>query len=229
MEKRASASGGADEWRLPAWTDDLQGYTGVLQGLKQKDWDSNAQRNLRQVKHATPTGVATFYKSTRFEESAQSKHGSGSGATLFLRCREAAEPGAAPLEVAVANIHLVGDPAKFDAHLLALNSLKKNIGKQALRVICGDFNGECKAGSEVAEWFSNEGFLEVPTGTSWAAPGNAQRLDHIFVTSGLRVLAASGDLLPQEVASGLPCESCPSDHAPVGAVLSGAMPGRCPW
>lgn len=230
VEKRAlPAGGGAEEWRLPAWTDALQGYTGVLLGLKQKEWDKQAERNMHHTGRSTPTGVATFYNTERFEECAASKHGSGSGITVFLKCRDAVEAGGAALEVAVANIHLVGDPSKSDEHLKALNSLKKNLGKQSLRIVCGDFNGECKPGSEVAEWFDQEGFAEVPTGTSWAEPGKAQRLDHIFATKALRLIAASGDLSDSEAASGLPCASCPSDHAPVAAFLSGVLKGRCPW
>ncbi|CAE8669315.1 unnamed protein product [Polarella glacialis] len=228
-EKREPPGGGPEEWRLPAWTDQLHGYTGVLQGKKQKEWDKESERNLRLTGKSSPTGVATFYTTERFEESAASKHGSGSGTTLFLKCRDSLEPGGVPLEVAVANVHLVGDPSKAADHIKALHSLKKNLGRQSLRIVCGDFNGDCKPGTEVADWFAQEGFAETPTGTSWAEPGNASRLDHIFATTGLRLIAASGDLSPDEVANGLPCASCPSDHAPVAACFSGEMRGRCPW
>lgn len=229
LEKRTPSDGGTEEWGLPSWTEELKEYVGVLQGLKQKEWEGNSERNLRAVGKKTPTGVATFYRSTRFEECAVSKHGSGSGATVFLRCKDVPRDGGAPMEVAIANIHLVGDPAKFDSHLKALDSVKKNIGKQALRMICGDFNGECEPGSEVAAWFTEEGFAEAPTGTSWAAPGDAKRLDHIFYSGDLSVVAASGPLSAEEVVAGLPCSSCPSDHAPVAALLTGAAKGRCPW
>lgn len=229
VERRALSPGAPEEWNLPAWTDQLHGYKGVLQGLKQKEWDKNSERNLRACGSSTPTGVATFYRNERLEESSVSKHGSGSGTTLFLRCREQPEPGSAPLEVAIANIHLVGDPSKSDSHVKALEGVKKNLGRQALRIVCGDFNSECERGSEVANWFADEGFIEVPTGTSWAEPSKALRLDHMFATSGLRIIAASGNLSAEEVATGMPCASCPSDHAPVAALFSGTMPGRCPW
>jgi len=230
LEKR-SINGGPEQWALPEWTDQLVGYTGVLQGLKPKEWDNNAQRNQRLVGRPTPTGVASFYKTEHFEERSPSKHGSGSGTTLFLKSKPS-DAGQAALEVAIANIHLVGDPAKFDQHLSALKGLKKNVGEKGLRVVCGDFNGECEPDSDVAKWFSEEGFEEVATGTSWAAPGNAQRLDHIFISgghSGFQTVAANADLSAEEVASGLPCVSCPSDHAPVAALLSAPMKEKCPW
>lgn len=209
------------EWQLPAWTDELKGYVGVLQGLKQKEWEKQSERNERLVGRKVPTGVATFYNSKCFEESAPAKHGAGSGTILFLRYRQANDKGAKHLEVAIANTHLVGDPSKFDQHIKALDGLKKNFGQHEMRMICGDFNGECEPESEVAKWLANESFLEAPTGTSWAEPGNAQRLDHIFYSGkGMNVLAASGNLDPAEVASGLPCASCPSDHSPVEVCLA---------
>lgn len=73
VEKRAPPGGGAEEWRLPSWTDQLQGYAGVLQGLKQKEWDKNSERNQKHIGRSIPTGVATFYNMKRFEESAASK------------------------------------------------------------------------------------------------------------------------------------------------------------
>lgn len=224
-ERRAPPGGGSAEWCLPAWTDELCGYTGVLQGLKQQEWTKNAERNLRVCGREVPTGVATFFKTSRWEEAAPSKHGSGSGTVVFLRCRDAPGDGAAALEVAVGNIHLVGDPEKFEAHVKALSSLRKNMGnKFPLRVICGDFNGEIGPESEVSKWVAQEGLIEAPTGSSWAAPGDAQRLDHVLHAPSLRVLAASGPLAPEEVASGLPCASCPSDHAPVAALFACTPP-----
>lgn len=91
LESRTPLGGDAEQWMLPAWLDELRGYTPVLQGLKQKDWEHAAQRNLRVVGHKAPTAVAIFYKADRFEEFAPSKHGSGSGSTIFIRCRQAPE------------------------------------------------------------------------------------------------------------------------------------------
>mmetsp|Transcript_102226 Transcript_102226/g.288803 ORF Transcript_102226/g.288803 Transcript_102226/m.288803 type:complete len:473 (-) Transcript_102226:62-1480(-) len=233
-ERRTPASGGAQEWGLPAWTDQLERYCGVLQGLKQKEWDKNAERNLRLVGRKTPTGVATFYRSSRFEECAPSKHGSGSGTTLFLRARDQPvgdDRAGAAFEVAVSNVHLVGDPSKSDEHLKALNSVSKALGRRGHRVVCGDFNGECAPGSEVARWADDMGLLDAPTGTSWAEPSAALRLDHVYFSSGLRPIAVSGPLSTEEVASGLPCASCPSDHAPVAVRFAGGSGQKLlrPW
>lgn len=219
-----------DEWRLPSWTDDLPGYTAVAQGFKQKEWEGQAERNKRICGVKAPTGLATLFKNARFEEAAPSKHGSGSGLTLYLKCKDkAADKNAKLLEVSVGNIHLAGDPSKAAEHLKALSSLKKNLGKQDLRLICGDFNSECLPGSEVRSWLADEGFSDAPTGTSWAAPGDAQRLDHVFHTRSLEVLAASADLSAEEASTGLPCNSCPSDHALVAVLFGAAVRGRCPW
>jgi len=166
----------------------------------------------------------------RFNEFSPPKHGSGSGLVVFLQCKDNLPGvGDVTLQVAVGNVHLAGDPEKSAEHLKALNSLKKNIGKQDFRVICGDFNSECKSDSDVARWFVDEAFSEAATGTSWSEPNNAQRLDHIFHTRGLEVVAATGDLSLEEVASGLPSSACPSDHAPVAALFAAAVRGRCPW
>jgi mRNA deadenylase 3'-5' endonuclease subunit Ccr4 len=227
LEERAT-NGGPVQWALPAWTEELLGYTGVMQGLKQKEWEKTAERNERVVGRRTVTGVATFYRTERFEEMAPSKYGSTSGLAVFLRCRDA-EGESPPLELAVGNVHLVGDPCKAGEHVKTLTSLKKNLGKQDHRVICGDFNNECTPDGAVTKWAAEEGFRDAPTGPSWAEPGRALRLDHILHTASLRALAVSDPLSPEEVATGLPCESCPSDHSPVAVVFAGVMRRRCPW
>lgn len=229
LERRAPPGGGAEEWGLPAWTKQLEGYTGVLQGLKQKDWENAAERNQKVVGVKAPTGLATFYRSAELEECQAPKSGSGSGLAVFLRRRPDGATSGPALEVTVGNIHLVGNPEKSEEHVTALSSCLKNFGKREHRVICGDFNGELEPGSSVAEWAAEEGLRHAPTGTSWAEPEKAMRLDHVLHSFGLHLQAASGPLLTEEVASGLPCVTCPSDHAPVAVLLSGLVSARCPW
>merc|ERR1712232_646525 len=206
-----------------------------MQGLSQKDLQKAAQRNERVCGKREATCVATFYRCDRFEEYAPSKHGSGSGTVLFLRSLTSfIGQDAAPFEVAVGNLHLVGDPSKSAEHVKTLTSHLKNMGQSGHQVVCGDFNGECDADSEVGRWISSNYLWDVPTGTSWAEPANALRLDHILISSGLRAAAVSGPLSPDEVESGLPCATCPSDHAPVMALLCAApcitrKREKCPW
>jgi len=217
------------EWLLPSWLQ-LDGYRAVPLGLKAKEWEKQAQRNERVCGLRAPTGVATLYRSSRFEEAAPAKSGSGSGLLVFLRGVEPLPGGGeGVLELAVGNLHLVGDPDKSSEHLKALNSLKKNFGKQDLRIVCGDFNSECEPTAEVGKWFAEEGLQEVPTGSSWAEPGRSLRLDHIFCSGRIQAFACTGDLSEEEVASGLPCASQPSDHSPVGALLGATVKTKCPW
>mmetsp|Transcript_41284 Transcript_41284/g.119409 ORF Transcript_41284/g.119409 Transcript_41284/m.119409 type:complete len:459 (-) Transcript_41284:73-1449(-) len=230
MEWRVPPGSEKEEWCSPAWMAELEGYAVVVQGFKQKEWEGQAERNQRVCGVKAPTGVATLYSSARFKEWTPPKHGSGSGLTVFLRSLEpASDAGDATLDVAVGNVHLAGDPSKSAEHVKALGSLKKNLGKRDLCLVCGDFNSECAPTSDVGRWFAEEGFIEAPTGSSWAEPGNGQRLDHIFHSRGLMAVAASGDLPPEEVASGLPCGTCPSDHAPVSTLFAATVRGRCPW
>eukprot|EP00928_Gymnodinium_smaydae_P015483 TRINITY_DN1572_c0_g1_i1.p1 TRINITY_DN1572_c0_g1~~TRINITY_DN1572_c0_g1_i1.p1 ORF type:complete len:496 (+),score=123.44 TRINITY_DN1572_c0_g1_i1:237-1724(+) len=226
------------DWVLPAWAERLEGYTGVLPPLSQKEWMKLAERNRHVLGAEVPVTVVTFFKSARFEECAAAKHSAGvSALTLFLRCRDVptSKIGAfagADFDVAVTNVRAGGERRRPEDPLKVLNTLKKTLAKQDNRVLCGDFNCEIEPGGEVARWLDREGFWEVPTGTSWAEPGQALRLDHIFHSPGLQVLAASAALSEEEVASGLPCASCPSDHAPVAALLAGAprpVRSKCPW
>ncbi|CAE7349536.1 unnamed protein product [Symbiodinium sp. CCMP2592] len=220
---------GPVEWVLPRWLQ-LDGYKAVPLGLKAKEWEKQAQRNERVCGFRAPTGVATLYRSSRFEEAAPAKSGSGSGLLVFLRGVEPLPGGGeGVLELAIGNLHLVGDPDKSSEHLKALNSLKKNFGKQDLRIVCGDFNSECEPTAEVGKWFAEEGLQEVPTGSSWAEPGRSLRLDHIFCSGRIQAFACTGDLSEEEVVGGLPCASQPSDHSPVGALLGATVKTKCPW
>lgn len=208
-------------WRLPRWTDALteRGFVGVIQGLSQKEFEKNASRNEKMVGRPCPTGVATFYRHDKFEEVAPAKHGSGSGTVLFLRSLERRD-----FCFAIGNTHLVGDPAKFDAHLKQLSGIAKNMSFQPgfARIICGDFNGECRPGSEVYSWMEMNGFADLDIGGStWAEPGRGLHLDHILYE--WRSFELPVDVLPpldeEDILCGLPNSRCPSDHIPVSARL----------
>jgi len=233
--QEVSCEEGPDGWGLPAWMTQLDGYRSVMQGLSQKELSKTAQRNQRICGRAVPTCVVTLYRSDTLEEYTNAKHPSGSGTVLFLRSLQPpAKADDAPFEVAVGNLHLTSEPSKSAEHVKFLASQLKNMGSHGHHVICGDFNGACDPDSEVGRWIGSNYMWDVPTGTSWAEPGNAMRLDHILISSGLKAVAASGPLSPAEVESGLPCATCPSDHAPIRAVLSG-QPAvvrkreKCPW
>lgn len=73
-----------EEWNLPEWMQQLQSYTPVLQGFKQKEWEGQAERNKRMVGVKAPTGVVTLYNSERFTESAPSKAWLWFGADCFF-------------------------------------------------------------------------------------------------------------------------------------------------
>jgi endonuclease/exonuclease/phosphatase family metal-dependent hydrolase len=155
LEKRTCKESGDDLWSLPTWTDALieSGYVGIMQGLSQKEWEKNSQRNHRMVGRPIPTGVASFYRSEIWEEIEPAKHGTGSGTVLFLKKRNFPA-----LQIAVGNTHLVGDPKKAEAHLQQLCGLQKNMAKcpQCVRLICGDMNGDCAHGSDVGSWIKEQ-------------------------------------------------------------------------
>ena len=146
-------------WQLPDYlTSPLQaqGYAAVMQGLKQKEIAKNALRNEKMVGKAVPTGLAIFWKHDKFIEFDDSKSGSGSGMTVFLQMQD--ESSSSSSLVCVNNIHLVGDPAKFDQHLKQLEGAKKQLDTKKItdslkngtvacvyEFICGDFNGDVLA------------------------------------------------------------------------------------
>lgn len=162
------------KWDLPEWCDTLLrcGYIGIMQGLPQKEITKNAERNLRLVQKRTPTGVATFFKSNRFEQVTEPKSGSGSGMTLFLKSTSLFA--SIDLILAINNIHLIGDPSKVEhhekqldgayKHFLSFQDKKNNLMMANTPnltpyifcdIICGDFNGDvhmsCNAGREGEE------------------------------------------------------------------------------
>jgi mRNA deadenylase 3'-5' endonuclease subunit Ccr4 len=178
-------------WGLPQWTEAFvaAGYAIVMQKFSQKELEKNSDRNLRMVGRKLPTGLATFYRTDMFTEFLDSKHGSGSGISLFLRLREG------NLSICVNNIHLIGDPSKFDVHMKQLHPITKHFeaaekllpaapSNVCFQVICGDFNGDVyNTGlpSEVSQWFRDRSFQRAATGHSWAGGGSSVlRLDHIM-------------------------------------------------
>jgi hypothetical protein len=132
--------------------------------------------------------------------------------------------------LALGNAHLVGDPSKKDSQLKQLNGMAKTMAKEPgfMRVICGDFNGECEPDSAVGEWMVQQKLCEAATHASWAGPGKAERLDHIFFDScavaetPARVVSAAMDA--GTVESGLPNATSPSDHIPVQIAIKLLMP-----
>eukprot|EP00004_Rigifila_ramosa_P012244 TRINITY_DN2641_c0_g3_i1.p1 TRINITY_DN2641_c0_g3~~TRINITY_DN2641_c0_g3_i1.p1 ORF type:complete len:325 (-),score=44.24 TRINITY_DN2641_c0_g3_i1:7-981(-) len=213
------------QWALPAWLDPLvaQDYAAVLQGLKQKEWEANADRNLRMVGQRLPTGVAILYRRSRWEEASVSQHGSGSGSVVFLRDRTAAPAEGEAAVIAVGNTHLVGDPAKADAHLQQLNGLLRSMGKcphrLRARVICGDFNSECPPGSAVATWLATQELCDMQLGPTWAEPGRGLQLDHIAHSSELVPMVAYRGLDSTDIETGLPNARIPSDHLAIGVAF----------
>jgi mRNA deadenylase 3'-5' endonuclease subunit Ccr4 len=221
-------------WGLPRWCEALQhvGYTGVMQKMTQKEWTKNAERNLKMVGRREPTGLVTFFRNEKFEELTDSQHGSGSGVTVFLkfRCEEATTQ---PV-FAINNIHLVGDPSKFDAHEKQLNGafkhfqhLQKTISMpqsnfNLFEFICGDFNGDIDLDNSVIDqmkstWFLSKGFQRAPTGSSWSNSASISRLDHIMFRSTSSSLTVN-DYSPKNedhlnsFSIGLPNQDEPSDH-----------------
>jgi len=215
------------EWCLPVWTQALldAGYDGIMQGLKQKDIEKNALRNLRIVGKKVPTGVATFYRRAKFNLVAQ-ESGQGMGIMLVLRAiqRQA--------KVAICNMHLVGNPEKTDEQVCQLNSAMKALSKHvdAAWMICGDFNNGLATGSQLHQFLANEAQLQILSDveldkTYCGRPGEAFLCDHIvFSNTRLRPLAKTdASLTPEEIALGLPCMRlpvpCPSDHIAIGGVF----------
>jgi hypothetical protein len=137
------------------WTDVLKehGYVGIMQGLTQKEWEKNSQRNEKMVGKPIPTGVASFYRSESWEEIEPAKHGSGSGTVMFLRSRICPS-----LELAIGNTHLVGDPQKSDSQLQQLRGIQKNMAKcpQCIRILCGDMNSDCTADTAAGSWIAEQ-------------------------------------------------------------------------
>jgi mRNA deadenylase 3'-5' endonuclease subunit Ccr4 len=243
-------------WQLPEYlVSALQehGYAAVMQGLKQKDIAKNAVRNERMVGKAIPTGLAIFWKNEKFTEFDVSKHGSGSGMTVYLQIR-----GSDSL-LCVNNIHLVGDPSKFDQHLKQLEGAKKQLDNKKVldsvktgsvtcvyEFICGDFNGEVSTATTtetttstgdnndnntesvvrttVGEWFHDNCFQRAPTGTSWASDISASALDHVMYRCQQQQQQQKEGV---ELSSLIVCAQCvPELNVEMDASLVGGLPNQ---
>jgi mRNA deadenylase 3'-5' endonuclease subunit Ccr4 len=205
-------------WTVPAWCDSLTevGYSGVMQKLSQKELSKNADRNLRMVGKRIPTGLITFYKTECFDQFAEFQSGSGSGITLFLQLRSELQ-----VRLSINNVHLVGDPNKFDAHEKQLSGAMKHFkfpksssNAALFEFICGDFNGDVYQHQELipepdsalepnqvhshSVWFESHGFQRACTGASWAGgEGNIARLDHVmYRQSPLCAVREEGSMVP---------------------------------
>jgi mRNA deadenylase 3'-5' endonuclease subunit Ccr4 len=223
-----------NEWTLPVWTNNLisNGYTAILQGLTQKEWTKNAERNLKMVGRKNPTGLVTLYKHELFEEYAPSKHGAGSGISIFIRQKGTLSTS---VSLAINNIHLVGDPSKFEMQVKQLDGVLKHFNLSTsssaiVEFICGDFNGSVNLidDSPLSRWFTQKFFLRTPTGISWSgANSNNLALDHIMY----RILPVTADVtiqvsnyFPQDnveaieaLSDGLPSLKEGSDHLMIGS------------
>lgn len=234
------------------------GYVGVMQKMTQKEWSKNADRNLKMVGRREPTGLVTLYKRGRFIELIESQHGSGSGIVIYLQLKNNSNNNNFNNPIfAINNIHLVGDPSKFEAHEKQLNGAYKNLKlgeKKILEInnqfqqfhqiyefICGDFNGdviliEQQQSQEeqqesqqqesqrftIGNWFLNNGFQRVPTGSSWANNQTISRLDHIMFNNRndnencsiiiKEYFPFNDEVALQTLPNGLPNEIHPSDH-----------------
>ena len=107
-----------------------------------------AQQNEKRVGKPIPTGVATFYRSEKFEEIEKPQSGRGSGLVLFLSSKCSAF-----LELAVGNNHLVGDPHQADKQVQQLQGVLKNMvqSRQCIRLVCCDMNSHCAADCAVGQ------------------------------------------------------------------------------
>lgn len=216
-----------ENWDIPTWLSDplsARGYHAIMQGLTQKQWSKNAERNGQTVGRPVPTGLVTFYKRELWHEARPSKHGAGSGIVIFLtpsihtdqserRCKEV---------VVVANVHLTGSPSKMDAQIMQLQGMKKNIGPDMDKcvIVCGDFNNEVAAGTELSQWVTSIGLEDLPCGETWAEPNHGSPLDHIlFNPTKLLPVLRYETMFPQDREEGLPNTRWPSDHLPVGAAF----------
>ena len=206
-------------WGLPKWTDELvqRGYTGVMQFTNQKDMDKQSARNMELTGKSTPTGVASFYLNSKFEETNKTQHGSGSGVTLFLRHKIANST------IHINNIHLVSRKDKFEFHCNQLEGALRQFNKSAtsgdIQIICGDFNNDVTSECDVSRWFSRELFERIPTGFSWMYDCKHLRLDHIMIRSTKEMLYKNVFPKDQVLFDNLPNFEQPSDHLMIGVTI----------
>uniref|UniRef100_A0A7S1N643 Endonuclease/exonuclease/phosphatase domain-containing protein n=1 Tax=Eutreptiella gymnastica TaxID=73025 RepID=A0A7S1N643_9EUGL len=212
-------------WCLPTWMDAFQaaGYVGLLPGLKEKEWNSFANRNERVLGTRVCTGVAVWYKQERFEPTRPALTGNRS-LTVFLTEKGAIPTTGTPPSYAIITVHLEGNQELHEKQVLQIQSVLKKLPAPfgGHVVLCGDFNSECQAGGPLAQAIRAQRWVELaeaPTGPSWAEPGLALRLDHVLHSPGLDVQAVLDMWEDRFSQIGLPNAECPSDHLPIAAVL----------
>lgn len=195
------------EWSIPKWLDCLSEYTGVMQCTSQKDITKNSKRNLKMVGKAIPTGVVTFYRTSKFKEYEKSKHGSGSGLTLFLDMDGN--------KFSISNIHLVGNPLNFDSHESQLGGTFKVSSENS--IICGDFNQDisgCDIPAKIKDILISNSYIRVDTSESYYDTCK-MKIDHILFRGNLISLPVKSCLDHP-----LPNSNEPSDHIMIIALFN---------
>eukprot|EP00667_Euglena_gracilis_P015515 EG_transcript_16143 len=204
----------AGRWHLPQWMAPLvqKGYTALLPQWKDKEWASQAERNMRVLGKRVTTGVVILFQHQKLSSCREYVTGSRS-LVCFLR------QGPNPADsYAVANVHLEGNPELADKQVAQLRAALSKVPREFPNVIlCGDFNAECAAGSPLATYIAAGTpvpMAEAPTGITWAEPGRGLRLDHLLYSATLDVDALLDRASAEVIEKGLPSPSCPSDHLP---------------
>eukprot|EP00949_MAST-11_sp_MAST-11-sp1_P004870 g4870.t1 len=230
QEVEFERNGDAESYSIPQWIRKaLARYTPVMQ-LQGKDkvWRKNAERNFRACGRRQPTGIAIFYRTNRWSEYRPSKHGAGSGVTIFLK----EDSRDSPARFAIGSVHLVGDPSKMAMQIKSLASQIKGCSAAqqddgAHIIIGGDFNNACEGEeSDLRRSWSAFSLSRVCTGPTYAGTqGMLETLDHVLFSPGLQSIDASTsptlgkEELAQLEATGLPNKVNPSDHLPVMAAF----------
>jgi endonuclease/exonuclease/phosphatase family metal-dependent hydrolase len=205
---------------VPSWLSEAlaEKYVGIMQG--------DSKRAVTQR-----TGNATFFRSSRFEESAPAEHRCRS-LIVWLRCK-----GDDKAILTVANCHLEGHPDKDLERVSQFRSVqrcievksKANLPLATRAIVCGVFNSELDGtplgavaltgdSTGSSTWRNSAAAPAPPT---WFVPGASLTIDHVlFCENGL---AAEPSHIECDVAalrvSGLPSLQHPSDHLPVIAIL----------
>jgi endonuclease/exonuclease/phosphatase family metal-dependent hydrolase len=175
------------------------GYAAVLQEQKGRTW-----------------GNATFFKTQRLRliwSESRSR-------TL---CTGFALPDGCV--IGVVNVHLeAGSTETNEAQRVSmLTSALRRLREYApLHVIvAGDFNSSLKHDSELRDLLIATGLCRVPTrGLTFAVPGYADVLDHIWTSESFHVSTVFGsttETLDSIASEGMPNSRQPSDHLPVAA------------
>jgi endonuclease/exonuclease/phosphatase family metal-dependent hydrolase len=178
---------------------EAEGFAAVHQDLKGRAW-----------------GNATFFKAGRLRL-VWSEHRSRVLLTGF------ALPNGCV--IGVVNVHLEAGDAKINEaqRISMLTSAVRHLHKYSPSyiVVAGDFNSSLKHDSKLREMLVAQNLHRVPIqGLTFAVPGYADTLDHIWASEALRPRALQGSTpqaLKQIAGEGLPNFDHASDHLPVAA------------